>query len=520
MSLRFLVVAPFWASLAIGQIDPDCSSLKWMMGSEIILRDVTIADVLPQLAPKSKLFYSDDGLLAMDQSGFWYFLNREQNVIVRLRVQSGRWRRFQSSILEETSIPRPLTLPFRYGRLPSEHEKCALLRLIQKLSTTFCYLTSEKMAEALKKGLGRQVVDFEALKRKAELAAEERQRKSLAEQTGGLITRKRRVIYYNGELALIDGNNHCEALLEWIADQNTLVGIQRLLRETRYALLEGSGLALPVSLNGRPVARLVPLPPGFHVPADELARRGITSAIAEKPSIGIGDLGGASPLEEANNRALAKQYCPFDLAVTIGLGKPSSNVFLIDAANEQVGGSDSLNNWTLFIDKDCYKCGGLERSGESYIVASQLENPIRVQNEIYNQLNPEHYDSLSNSMIDHIGLAVKWRLSDRHDTTLIRAIGEGGMSFRDRNGNLVILGKNQRMVFCNPQSFTSEDFYSWYGITTNGSPLVLKEPATIMEMIFDFTAMGRGEWRRYFRQDPMAFGKKYCTIERLNKEDH
>ncbi|MDH3937333.1 MAG: hypothetical protein OEV68_08375, partial [candidate division Zixibacteria bacterium] len=71
-----------------------------MAGDNTVSLTVPRTDyILSRLAPESKLFESDSGRIIFDRSGYWFFLNLDENVIVQIENKSARWKRFLERVL-------------------------------------------------------------------------------------------------------------------------------------------------------------------------------------------------------------------------------------------------------------------------------------------------------------------------------------------------------------------------------------------------------------------------------------
>lgn len=505
-------IGVLWPGGAGAATTEDCGSVREMDPHSRFIQDVTIDDLLHELAPRSKLLLTASGALIMTDARAWYYVSADQDVVVRIQNLSRYWLSLADSLLpRDVDERRPLITELR--RALTEREECAVDRLTRTLAGVFCYERIEDI-ESLLKGFGHEVVDMRSLKREQDLADEAKARARSGMNAGTQWPQALALIYYRGYLIYLDGNNRVRSVIEWDGDQNTLVNLRRQIEQEGYLRSSADGPPFGIVTTGssthpRPIGREVVPPDDLSgIPENELEARGLGSGLSGT-SPGPGRRGSGVALESASRWEMHKQFCPFNLSDAAAAADSGYGGFLFDTDSDSLWGTGSPGDWAFIAGPECYKCGGIEESARAHLVSPLLEAPLKIER--FGGVR-----SHSHGIAPVARMAVQSAIDGSLPTSDLDALGAGGYTYTAASGELVLVTPQSRWRFREPSTLTYDAFKAWSRLMANGSEIELQKtsPRDIVATIFEFCAMARDEWRKYFRQDPMAFARKYCTEDR------
>lgn len=211
------------------------------------------------------------------------------------------------------------------------------------------------------------------------------------------------------------------------------------------------------------------------------------------------------------------ESCPENLKkglFSFGEKKEDINTYLIDGPY-----ATGPQDWIMLTGGKCFKCGGWKESWktELYIPSTQRSLRIKRTTDFGLLTSPEpseKRDSILSNIYRAYELAGQGKVKDNE----LKYLGREGFTYDTPRGKWVLDFKGQEVIF-NPEGkvIDEEGFVRWHELFARASSAEWEQSAkdkSIVKVLFEIIAEGKGFWRQYFRQNPLAFLAQYCTVKR------
>lgn len=208
--------------------------------------------------------------------------------------------------------------------------------------------------------------------------------------------------------------------------------------------------------------------------------------------------------------------CPANLkrgGFDFGIENQEVNTYLIDAPN-----SSDVNDWLLLTAGYCYKCGGWQKSLETEVFAPMFSTSVRIKRTIpFGVLASPEPSEQRDWVLSNIYRAFKLAQEGKIKNNVVKYLGQEGFTYETIKNNLALNFKNQEVVFRKGTELDIVSLGEWYRIFYKEEIPPLYADIYQVKIFFETIAEGKSHWSNIYRQNPLAFLAKYCTVSTTQK---
>jgi hypothetical protein len=203
--------------------------------------------------------------------------------------------------------------------------------------------------------------------------------------------------------------------------------------------------------------------------------------------------------------------CPANLkrgGFDFGIKNQEVNTYLIDAPN-----SSDVNDWLLLTAGYCYKCGGWQKSLEAEVFAPMFSTSVRIKRTIpFGVLASPEPSEQRDWVLSNIYRAFKLAQEGKIKNNVVKYLGQEGFTYETIENDLALNFKNQEVVFKKGTELDLVSLKEWYRIFYKEEIPPLYADIYQVKIFFETIAEGKSHWSNLYRQNPLAFLAKYCTV--------
>lgn len=203
--------------------------------------------------------------------------------------------------------------------------------------------------------------------------------------------------------------------------------------------------------------------------------------------------------------------CPASLKkgeFDFGIKNKDVNTYLIDAPN-----SSNLSDWLLITGGNCSKCGGYLESLKSEVYAPKTNISIRIEKTIpFKMLAAIDENKEKDRVLSNVYRAFALAQKGKIKSNILNYLGGEGFTYKSTENKWVLNLKDLEVAYTPGTNLDILSLYEWHRIFyRKRSPQIYADDLQV-KMFFEILAEGKIHWESIYRQNPLAYLAKYCTI--------